>query len=99
MFKLKSNTTLWIVFAVLLVTVVLIFTTESTKKERSFRKELVTIDTSAVTSLSIYPKSKNGQEVKLLFDENSDTWKVSGENNESYSVPKSKIENLFTPFT
>jgi hypothetical protein len=57
---------------------------------------LVTIDTSAVTSLSIFPKSKNGQEVKLLFDENSDTWKVSGENTESYSVPKSKIENLFT---
>jgi hypothetical protein len=55
MFKLKSNTTLWIVFAVLLIAVVLIFTTESTKKERSFRKELVTIDTSAVTSLSIYP--------------------------------------------
>jgi hypothetical protein len=96
MFKLKSNTTLWIVFAVLLIAVVLIFTTESTKKERSFRKELVTIDTSAVTSLSIYPKSKNGQEVKLLLDDNSDTWKVSGENSRTYSVPKSKIDNLFT---
>lgn len=96
MFKLKSNTTLWIVFAVLLIAVVLIFTTESTKKERSFRKELVTIDTSAVTSLSIYPKSKNGQEVKLLLDGNTDTWKVSGENSQTYSVPKNKIDNLFT---
>lgn len=96
MFKLKSNTTLWIVFAVLLIAVVLIFTTESTKKERSFRKELVTIDTSAVTSLSIYPKSKNGQEVKLLLDGNTDTWKVSGENSQTYSVPNNKIDNLFT---
>jgi hypothetical protein len=96
MFKLISNTALWIVFAVLLVAVILIFNTESTKKERSFRKELVTIDTSAVTSLSIYPKSKNGQEVKLLLDDAADTWKVSGENSETYSVPKNKIDNLFT---
>ncbi len=94
MFNIKSNTTLWIVFAALLVAVILIFTTESTKKERSFRKELVIIDTSAVTSLSIYPKSKNGQEVKLLLDNGN--WKVSSENTQTYSVPKSKIENLFT---
>lgn len=94
MFNLKSNTTLWIVFAVLLVAVVLIFTTESTKKERSFRKELVIIDTSAVTSLSIYPKSKNGQEVKLLLGDGN--WKVSSENSQTYSVPKGKIENLLS---
>jgi len=92
MFNIKSNTTLWIVFAVLLIAVILIFSSESTKKERSFRKEIVTIDTSSITSISLYPKSKNGQEVKLLLD--GDNWKVSGENTQTYSVPQNKIDNL-----
>lgn len=93
MFNLKSNTTLWIVFALLLVAVLIIFTTESTKKERSFKKELVEIDTSSVTSLSIYPKSLNGEEVKFLKD--SGSWKVINSNSQSYKVPGFKVKNLF----
>ncbi|MDX1700627.1 MAG: DUF4340 domain-containing protein, partial [Melioribacteraceae bacterium] len=93
MFSKKSNRNLWILFIVLLIAVILIFSTESTKKERSFRKDIVSVDTSAVSSMIIYPKSKPGMKVELL---NSDgIWKVLGENSKSYTVPKSKIENLF----
>jgi len=93
MFNKKSNKTLLIIFAILLIAVILIFNTESTKKERSFRKSLVEIDTNAITSISIFPKSKPGSEVKLLKE--NDVWKVSDEQFRSYSVPNSKINNLF----
>lgn len=93
MFNKNSNKTLWIVFTVLLIAVILIFTSESTKKERSFRKDIVSIDTNAITSFSIFPKSKQGVEVKFL--KNNDIWKVSSLNSKSYTVPKFKIDNLF----
>lgn len=93
MFNKNSNKNLWIVFAILFIAVILIFTTESTKNERSFRKELVSIDTSAITSFSIFPKSQNGKEVKFLKSDG--IWNVSGESNKYFTVPKNKIKNLF----
>lgn len=93
MFNKNSNKSLWIIFAILLVAVILIFSTESTKKERSFRKDLVTVDTSAVTSIILYPKSKPGQQIKLLKDD--EIWKVSSdESGKNYIVPEYKIKNL-----
>ncbi len=93
MFNKNSNKNLWIIFAILLIAVILIFSTESTKNERSFKKDLVSIDTSAITSLSIFPKSKPGQEVKLLRSDN--VWTVFAENGESYTIPNFKMQSLF----
>lgn len=93
MFNKNSNKTLWIIFAILLIAVALIFTTESTKQERSFKKDLVSIDTSAITSISIFPKSKPGTEVKLL--KNDGVWKVFAESGNNYTVPNFKMKNLF----
>ena len=93
MYNKNSNKTLWIVFAALLVIAILVFTTESTKQEKSFKTDIVSIDTGAVTSLSIFPKSQKGKEVKFLKD--GEIWKVIGENGKSYSVPNTKIKNLF----
>lgn len=97
MFNKNSNKTLWIIFAILLVAVLLIFTTESTKKERSFKKELVSVDTSAITSISIFPKSKPGQEVKLLKTDG--IWKVFSENGKSFTVPNFKMKSFFGELT
>ena len=93
MFNKNSNKNLWIIFAILLIAVILIFTTESTKKERSFKKDLVSVDTSAITSLTIFPKSKPGEEVKLL--KNNGTWKVFSKNGKNFTVPDFKIKSLF----
>lgn len=93
MFNKNSNKTLWIIFAILLVAVVIIFSTESTKKERSFRKDLVSIDTNSISSFSIFPKSKNGAEVKFLKTDN--VWKVIGADAKSFTVPNFKVKNLF----
>jgi hypothetical protein len=95
MYSKKSNKILWIVFGVLLVAVVLIFTSESSKKERSFKKDIVSIDTASISSFSIFPKSKPGTEVRFL--KNGDNWTVSSSvQNKSFSVPESKIENIFS---
>ena len=93
MFSKNSNKALFIVFAVLLAAVIIIFSTESTKKERSFRKDIVSLDTGAVTSFSLFPKSKPGVEVKFL--KNDGIWTVTGESAKSFTVPKSKIDNIF----
>ncbi len=92
MFNNNSNKTLWIVSAILLVAVILIFTTESTKKERSFRKELVSIDTMLVSQISLFPKSQKGKEI-ILKKTNND-WEVTADGRKKYLVPKSKIDNL-----
>ena len=90
----NSNKILWITFAVLLTAVIIIFTTDSTKKERSFRKELVAVDTASITNISLFPKSIHGKEVKI-FKENS-IWKAETNNGKSFVVPKTKIKNLLS---
>ena len=94
MFNKNSNKNLWIIFAILLIAVILIFSTESTKKERSFKKDLVSVDTSAISSFSIFPKSKPGQEVKFLKD--GKIWKVTGSDGKTFTAVDSKIKGLFT---
>jgi hypothetical protein len=97
MFNKNSNKTLWLVFGVLLIVVVLIFTTESTKKERSFKTDIVSVDTSAVTSFSIFPKSKPGEEVKFLRD--GSFWKVTGASGKTFTAASFKIKNLLGELT
>lgn len=93
MFNKKSNKALWVVFAALLILVIIVFSTDSTKKERSFKKNIVTVDTSSVSSFVIYPKSKPGVELKFL--KNNDTWTISSGTGKQYTVPKIKIKSLF----
>jgi len=93
MFSKNSNKTLWIVLVVLIIAVALIFSSESTKNERSFKKDLVSVDTAKVTEISLFPKSQHGKEVKLFKVDK--TWKVNADNGKQYLVPQSKVENLF----
>lgn len=93
MFNKNSNKNLWIIFAILLVAVILIFTTESTKKERSFKSNIVSVDTSAISSFSIFPKSKPGEEVKFLKD--GKLWTVTGTSGKTFTAVNSKIQGLF----
>lgn len=93
MFKNISNKTLSLVFAGLLIIAILIIIKDSGSGERTFRSELVDIDTSAVTQILIYPKATNGSEVKLFKDDDND-WKVELANGNLASVPKGKIDNI-----
>ncbi len=92
MFNKNSNKLLWIFLAVLIIVVAIIFSTESTKNERTFRKDLVSIDTAKVSQISIYPKSLKGKEVRLTKVDS--LWKVNSDFGKQFTVPKIKINNL-----
>jgi hypothetical protein len=64
------------------------------KNERTFRDQLVTIDTASVTEIVIYPKAKQNGEVKIFKGEEG--WKVKLKENLTASVPDEKITGLFT---
>ncbi len=93
MFNKLSTKNLVIIFGLLLVIVLLYVFVDKNKGERTFRSELIDIDTAAVTGIHIYPRAENHKEV-TLFKENG-TWKVMLDGNKKADVPESKIKNLF----
>jgi len=93
MFNKLSNKNLGVIFTLLLVIVIFLLFYDGGKTSRTFRENLVEIDTSAVTAIYIYPKSENHKEVKLFKD--SDQWKVVLGENKTASIPSGKTTNLF----
>ena len=92
MFKNISSRTLTIIFVVLLALAAFYVYYDSSHEERTFKKNIVDIDTVKVTSISIYPKANNHKEVRL-FKEGKD-WQVQLDNNKSVPAKQSKIKNL-----
>jgi hypothetical protein len=88
-----SNKTLTIVFGILLIIALFTFVFDGGKNERTFRDELVSIDTSRVDEILIYPKSKNHQEVKI-YKEDVD-WRVVLSDERTAPVTDEKIKSLF----
>ena len=87
-----STKSLLAIFGVLAVIVVLYFFVDSNHGERTFRKDLVTIDTSKVTEIQIYPKATKHKEVRLY--KSGKNWKVDLPNNRTATVPEIKIKSL-----
>jgi hypothetical protein len=92
MFKNISSRNLLIVFIILLAIAALFIYLDSSQEVRTFKRDIVDIDTSAVTAISIYPKVTNHKEVRLFKDGNY--WLVRLENNKSAPAEESKIKNL-----
>jgi len=92
MFKNLSSKNLSVVFGILLLLAVIFIYYDSTHEERTFKKDIVDIDTSKVTAISIYPKATNHKEVKLFKE--GKYWKVQLGNNKSYPAEASKVVNL-----
>jgi hypothetical protein len=92
MFKNISSKNLLIIFVILLVIAVFFIYYDSSHEVRTFKKDIVNIDTSAVTAISIYPKTTNHKEVRLFKEGNY--WEVRLENNKSAPAEESKIKNL-----
>lgn len=87
-----SNKTLVIILAVLAVIAVIIYFPSGSRTERSFKTNLVDIDSSAVTEIIISPKSMNGKSFKVFKDGNG--WKVTLENGKTAVVPNDKAKRL-----
>jgi hypothetical protein len=80
------------IFTGLLIVALVIVLSDLGNGERTFRSELVDIDSSAVSKILIYPKKLNGAPVELFKDGNN--WKVKLSENKSASVPQSKINQI-----
>ncbi len=93
MFNKVSNKTLLIIFGVLIVIAAFYIIVEADRGEKSFKTDIVNIDTSKVTAISIYPRAVNHREVRI-YKEGNNNWKVKLKNNETASVPENKVNSL-----
>lgn len=90
MFKNLNMKKLAGIFAILLVTVVIITIYDSGKGEKTFKSDLATLDTSNITSIMFFPKAdKKG--IKLLKE--GKEWKVLS-NGKSYTADKNLIAGI-----
>ena len=89
-----STKTLILLFVVLLAVVAIFMIYDSSHGERSFRSQLVTIDTAKVTSINIYPKATRHKEVNIFKEGNF--WKVKLADGNNVVVPPSKINQLLS---
>lgn len=92
MFKNISSGNLLIIFVVLLAIAAFFIYYDSSHEIRTFKKDIVNIDTSAVTAISIYPNVTKHKEVRLYKEGNY--WQVKIDNNRSVSAEESKVKNL-----
>ena len=92
MFKNISSKNLLIIFVILFVLAAIFVYYDSTTEVRTFKKDIVNIDTTKVTSISIYPKATNHKEVRLFKQGNY--WMVQLENNKTVPAEESKVKNL-----
>ena len=92
MFNKISSKTLAAIFVVLLVLAAIYIYFGSSREERSFKRDIVNIDTSRVTSISIYPKATNHKEIKIYKEGNN--WNIQLTNNHSVPADNAKIKNL-----
>ncbi|MCZ7602230.1 MAG: DUF4340 domain-containing protein [Melioribacteraceae bacterium] len=92
MISVLSNKKLGLAFLVLLIIAAIIFLTDQGSNERSFRTELVSIDTSKVSQIIIYPRQADTDKIKLYQEE--DEWKVELSNDKSALVPQRKIDDI-----
>jgi len=92
MIKSISNKTLLIAIAALVVTIGFFTYFDSKKPTRTFRNELVSLDSAAVTEILIYPKSTEHREVKLKKE--GDNWSVHLVSGKTAVVAIDRIQNL-----
>ncbi len=92
MFNKISSKALAVIFVILLVLAAVYIYFDSSREERSFRTDIVNIDTAKVTSLSIYPKANNHKEIKIFKE--GKNWEIQLKNNNTVPAENSKIKNL-----
>jgi len=87
-----SNKILAVLFVVIAVITIIVYFPSGNKTERTFRTELVEIDTSAVSEIIISPKSMNGESFRIFKSDN--IWNVTLADDKTANVPKEKVDRL-----
>ncbi len=95
MSKKLNIKSLLIVFVVLLAIVVLVAVRDSKKGDRSFKVNLIPLDSASITAITIYPKSdKNTIELK----KSGNTWELETKN-KSYTAELNTIKEMLSTLT
>jgi len=96
MYKKLNIKSLIIIFAVLLILVILIFYIDSRKGERTFRSNIVDIDTSRVTSIIIYPKTIRQEPVEI--QRKGYLWKIKSQQ-KLFNADENIVNNILKTLT
>ena len=86
-----SNTALITIFIALAGIIAWVNFSDSKDEKRNFRKELVSIDTSKVTELLLYPQALQGKEIK--FTKQNDGWLLNSSDT-SAVLEKQAVDGL-----
>ena len=88
MFNKLSSKTLAVIFIVLFVVAAFYVYYDSSHEERSFKSDIINIDTAKITSIYIYPKATNHKEVKIFKE--GKYWQVMLSDNKSVPADQEK---------
>ena len=91
MFRKINNKTLLILFGILAILVVIVFIYDRKKGDRSFRSELISVDSANVTCIKIYPKGKTSD--PLILEKNDKSWEIKA-GNKKYPADSSAIGSI-----
>ena len=94
MIKKISNNKLAIAFAVLLIFAALMIFTDIGKSEKTFKTNIVNIDTAKVNKILLYPQSQNHKEVQIWKDKTH--WRVKLKSGKEATVPETKVKNILS---
>lgn len=94
MFAKYSTKSLLITFLILLGIVSFFLIKDSLQGDRTFPKSIISIDTSKVTAIEIYPRITNHKAVKIIKQGNS--WVLDLANNQTALVPISKVKSILS---
>lgn len=92
MFSNFSNKKLAITFAVLLLIAAVVIIIDKKSNDSTFNQVLVSIDSTKITSIVLYPKAQNHKEVRLI--KQNGKWNVKTASNKYKPVPPDKINEL-----
>ncbi|MDD4225347.1 MAG: DUF4340 domain-containing protein [Mariniphaga sp.] len=93
MFRRINLKALVILFAALLSIVVVVELADSRKGGRTFKSQLVSVEADNITAIEIFPRTTNGQLVKLFKEE--ERWKVESEG-KKYNADPSTAKRLIS---
>ncbi len=93
--KRFSNTILIAVVGLLGALVALMLLQDSKKGKSTYKEEIVSIDSDAVTAVYLYPQNNGGQEIKMEKDDTGN-WNITDETGNVQTGDSSKISGMIS---
>lgn len=96
MYRNIKNKTLVLILAVLIIFTAIVVFIDTKKGDRSFRSQLIDVDTLKITKIVITPRSNPTSDIELIKKDNK--WIVS-KNNKEFSADYNVIKHILSTFS